>query len=139
LRDRSGEVLFIDARKLGVMVDRVHRELTDEDIAKIADTYHAWRGDAITPSPSMGEGGDEGELIYQDIPGFCKAAALDDIRAHGRVLTPGRYVGTAVQDEDDEPFAEKMARLTKTLKDQFTESARLERAIRENLKRLGYG
>ena len=79
-RDRRGETLFIDARKLGTLVDRVHRELTDEDIAQIAGTYHAWRGDK-----------DAGE--YADVPGFCKAATLEEIRKHGHVLTPGRYVG----------------------------------------------
>ena len=79
-RDRRGETLFIDARKMGTLVDRVHRELTDEDIAKIAGTYHAWRGD-------------KGAGEYEDVPGFCKAATLEEIRSHGHVLTPGRYVG----------------------------------------------
>ena len=79
-RDRRGETLFIDARKLGTLVDRTHRELTDEDIARIAGTYHAWRGD-------------KGAGEYADVPGFCKAATLDEIRKHGHVLTPGRYVG----------------------------------------------
>src|SRR5215468_7140343 len=110
-RDRRGETLFIDARKLGTMVDRVHRELTDADIAKIAGTYHAWRGAPATPSPSMGEGRDGGEGEYADVPGFCKSAALDDIRKHSHVLTPGRYVGTGAAEEDDEPFNEKMRRL----------------------------
>src|SRR5436309_15639818 len=92
-RDRRGEVLFIDARKLGTMVDRVHRELTDADIVKIAGSYYAWRGDnKKSPRPSEGEGKGEGE--YKDIPGFCMAAKLEDIRKHGHVLTPGRYVGT---------------------------------------------
>lgn len=129
-RDRRGQVLFIDARKLGHMVDRTHRDLSDEDIALLANTYHAWRG---FPLPS-GEGR-EGEG-YRDIPGFCKSATLDEIRAQGYVLTPGRYVGAAETEEDDEPFAEKMARLTQELEAQFEESARLERQIRENLKRL---
>jgi type I restriction enzyme M protein len=124
-RDRRGEVLFIDARKLGRMVDRTHRELTDEDIARIARTYHAWRGE-----------GDAG--AYADVPGFCKSATLEDIRAHGHVLTPGRYVGAEAQADDGEPFEEKMARLTADLKAQFAESARLERIIQENLRRLGY-
>jgi type I restriction-modification system DNA methylase subunit len=240
-RDRRGHVLFIDARKLGTMIDRVHRELTDEDIAKIAGAYHAWRlpapsaarqagGDSITPSPLAGEGGGEG---YKDIAGFCKAATLDDIRKHGYVLTPGRYVGAEAQEDDlpaprpgvyfiyaiacegdsyyightdnlprrwqehvsgkgadwteknkpryiahyeeftsleavvareqelkttagrrwlkeaiaegrarqagGEPFEDKMKRLTKKLKEQFAESARLEQAIHENLAILVYG
>jgi type I restriction enzyme M protein len=125
-RDRRGETLFIDARTLGTLVDRVHRELTDEDIAKIAGTYHAWRGD-----PDAGK--------YQDAPGFCKAATLDDIRKHGHVLTPGRYVGAAVAEDDGEPFDEKMKRLAATLREQQAEGARLDAAIATNLKELGYG
>lgn len=126
LRDRSGEILFIDARKLGRMEDRIHRTLDPEDIARIAGTYHAWRGDG-------------GERVYEDVPGFCKVAALDEVRGHGHVLTPGRYVGVEAQEDDGEPFPEKMARLTATLDAQFAESATLEAAIRENLHRLGYG
>jgi len=91
-RDRRGETLFIDARKLGTMIDRVHRELTDEDIARIAGTYHAWRGDP-----------DTADATYQDIPGFCKSAKLEEIRAHGYVLTPGRYVGAEEVEDDDCP------------------------------------
>lgn len=124
-RDRRGEVLFIDARKMGQMVDRTHRELTAEDITRIATTYHAWRGEK-----------DVGE--YEDIPGFCKVAMLEEIRKHGHVLTPGRYVGAEAQEEDDEPFEEKMKRLTATLEEQFAESARLERMIRGNLMGLGF-
>lgn len=124
-RDRRGETLFIDARKLGTMVTRVHRELTDEDIDRIAGTYHAWRGD-----PGAGE--------YKDVPGFCKAATLDDIRKHGYVLTPGRYVGVAPTEEDDEPFEEKMQRLVAQLREQQAEAARLDAAIAANLKELGY-
>ncbi|HLA80573.1 MAG TPA: N-6 DNA methylase, partial [Thermoleophilia bacterium] len=281
-RDRRGHVLFIDARKLGTMIDRVHRELTDEDIAKIAGTYHLWRGDphpaSSHPLPSplpMGEAGErvrsiregqyrggfdfsglvetarelrkketpaesimwellrdrrcanlkfrrqhqigeyitdffcdeyklvveldgpvhddqhqskkdrtreaylqslgltvirlrneeflsdpeaalnkitahlpaplgrgaggEGVAVYRDIPGFCKAATLAEIRKHGHVLTPGRYVGAEAQEDDGEPFDEKMKRLTKRLEEQFAESARLEQAIHENLAILGYG
>ncbi|TAK36960.1 MAG: SAM-dependent DNA methyltransferase [Chloroflexota bacterium] len=93
-RDRRSETLFIDARKMGVLVDRVHRELTDEEIGSIAGTYHAWRGDA-----------DAAE--YVDLPGFCKSAQLDEIRNHGHVLTPGRYVGTEAVDDDGEPFEKK--------------------------------
>lgn len=105
-RDRSGEVLFIDCRKMGEMVDRRHRELTDEETQRIAATYHAWRG----------EGGE-----YEDIPGFCKSAALDDIRKHNHILTPGRYVGVEEEEEDGEPFDEKMKRLTGELREQFKE------------------
>jgi type I restriction enzyme M protein len=123
-RDRRGEVLFIDARKLGQLVDRTHRELTAEEVARIAVTYHAWRGEK-----------DAGE--YADVPGFCKAASLEEIRKHGHVLTPGRYVGAEALEEDDEPFAEKMQRLAATLEGQFAESARLEASIRENLRYLG--
>jgi type I restriction enzyme M protein len=127
-RDRSGQTLFIDARKLGTLVDRVHRELTEADIAKIAGTYHAWRGDKSSSShPS-----------YSDQPGFCKSATLEDIRAHGHVLTPGRYVGAEEPQDDGEPFAEKMKRLTGTLEEQFAESAKLEKAIRANLKSLSH-
>src|SRR5439155_15026820 len=104
-RDRRGETLFIDARKMGSMVDRVHRELTDEDLAKIAGTYHAWRGDR-----------DAGE--YADVPGFSKAAKVDDVRKHGHVLTPGRYVGTETAEGDGEPFDEKISRLVATLRQQ---------------------
>jgi type I restriction enzyme M protein len=125
-RDRRGETLFIDARKLGTMVDRVHRELTDEDVAKIAGTYHAWRGD-------------KGAGEYADVSGFCKAAKLDDIRKHGHVLTPGRYVGAEAAEEDAEPFKEKMKRLTATLREQQAEAANLDAAIRANLKEVGYG
>ncbi len=125
-RDRRGETLFIDARTLGTLVDRVHRELTDEDITRIANTYHAWRGD-----PEAGP--------YEDIPGFCKAATLEDIRKHGHVLTPGRYVGAAAREDDGEPFDEKMQRLTATLREQQKEAARLDAAIAANLKELGYG
>ena len=126
LRDRRGQVLFIDARKLGVLVDRTRRELTDEEIQKIADTYHAWRGE-----PDAGE--------YQDVPGFCKSATLEEIRRHGHVLTPGRYVGAAAQADDGEPFAEKMARLVAQLREQQTEGAKLDAAIARNLEELGYG
>ena len=125
LRDRRGQVLFIDARNLGVLVDRTRRELTDEEIRKIADTYHAWRGEK-----------DAGE--YADVPGFCKSATLDEIRRHDYVLTPGRYVGAAAQEDDGEPFAEKMARLAAQWRQQRTEAARLDAAIEANLEALGF-
>ncbi|CAK9037466.1 Putative type I restriction enzyme HindVIIP M protein (M.HindVIIP) [Durusdinium trenchii] len=131
-RDRQGETLFIDARKLGTLVDRVHRELSDDDIATIADTYHAWKskpGTFRTPNSELRN--------YEDIPGFCKSATLEEIKSHGYVLTPGRYVGAAEVEEDDEPFAEKMQRLTSELSGQFAESAKLEAAIKSNLEGLG--
>ncbi|MGH2693526.1 MAG: N-6 DNA methylase [Actinomycetota bacterium] len=124
LRDRRGEVLFIDARKLGMMVSRTQKELTDEDITRIADTYHSWRG----------KDGD-----YGDVPGFCKAATLEEIRRHGHVLTPGRYVGAEDAEDDAEPFDEKMKRLTAALFEQQAEGAKLDAAIAVNLKRLGHG
>jgi type I restriction enzyme M protein len=135
-RDRRGHVLFVDARKLGRMVDRTHRELTDEDIARIAGTYHAWRGEKISPSPLEGEGGGEG---YKDVPGFCKSAPMEEVRKHGHVLTPGRYVGAEVQEDDGEPFEEKMARLVATLREQQAEARRLDEAIRHNIEELGFG
>ena len=111
---------------MGALTDRVHRELSDADVAKIAGTYHAWRGDK-----------DAG--TYADIPGFCKAAALEDIRKHGHVLTPGRYVGAEAVEDDGEPFEEKMARLAATLRQQQGEAASLDAAITSNLRELGYG
>jgi type I restriction enzyme M protein len=125
-RDRRGSVLFIDARKLGRMADRTHRDLTDEDVARIANTYHAWRGEK-----------DAGE--YADVPGFCKSAALDEVRKHGHVLTPGRYVGAEAQEDDGEPFEEKMRRLAATLREQQAAAAKLDAAIADNLRELGYG
>ena len=124
-RDRCGETLFIDARKLGTMADRTHCELTDDDLAKIAGTYHAWRGDKDAAQ-------------YEDVPGFCKAAKLDDIRKHGHVLTPGRYVGAEATEDDGEPFEEKMKRLAATLREQQAEAAKLDATIATNLKELGY-
>jgi len=125
-QDRRRQTLFIDARKMGYLVDRVHRELSNEEIARIAGTYHAWRGELETDT-------------YEDVPGFCKSATTDEIATHGYVLTPGRYVGAEEVEVDGEPFEEKMAHLTATLDDQFQESAKLEAAIRSNLKELGYG
>jgi type I restriction enzyme M protein len=149
LRDRRGETLFIDARKIGTLVDRVHRELTDADIAKIANTYHAWRGDTSRTNvgaaltPARGEQGQAQSLHpesspYADIPGFCKSATLDDIRKHGHVLTPGRYVGAEAQEDDGEPFDEKMKRLVATLREQQAEAAKLDAAIKANLEALGF-
>ncbi len=124
-RKRPGESLFIDARKLGRLVDRTRRELTDEEIVRIATTYHAWRGE-------------KGAGTYADVPGFCKSAKLAEIASHNHVLTPGRYVGAEEVEDDGEPFGEKMARLTAKLEEQFAESARLEQAIRANLSGLGF-
>lgn len=126
-RDRRGQTLFIDARNLGYMRDRVLRDFTESDIARITHTFHAWQ---------LGQDG-EGNA-YEDIAGFCKSATLDEIKKHDFVLTPGRYVGAEAQDDDAEPFAEKMARLTAQLQEQFAESARLEAEIKKNLGGLGY-
>ena len=125
-RQRKGETLFIDARKLGYMADRTHRDLAADEIARVAGTYHAWRG--------AKEADD-----YADVPGFCKSANLEEIRHHGHVLTPGRYVGAAPQDEDGEPFQEKMTRLAGQWREQQEEARRLDKAIAENLEKLGFG
>jgi type I restriction enzyme M protein len=122
-KDRRGEVLFIDARKLGAMVDRRHRELTEEEIKKISDTYHAWRG----------EGGK-----YIDVPGFCKSASLEEIRKHEWILTPGRYVGAEEEEEDDEAFEEKMKRLTSELSEQMKQGQKLDEEIKKNLEKIGF-
>ncbi|EKO3589029.1 type I restriction-modification system subunit M [Vibrio metschnikovii] len=121
-RDRRGETLFIDARNLGFMKDRVLRDFTNDDIKKIADVFHAWQS---------GTG-------YEDEKGFCFSAQLADMQKHDYVLTPGRYVGAADAEEDSEPFTDKMQRLTAQLKSQFAESDRLEKAIKENLAGIGY-
>lgn len=121
-RDRRGEFLFIDARQLGYMKDRVLRDFTVDDIKKVADTFHAWQ---------LGEG-------YEDVAGFCYSASLDDIRKHEHVLTPGRYVGAEEQEDDGEVFADKMARLTAQLAEQFAESGKLEAEIKRNLAGFGY-
>lgn len=150
-RDRRGEVLFIDARKLGTLTDRVHRDLSDEDIAQIADTYHAWKTLKVSSpdsrhvkkgSPANQDEGQSGKPLgsgYEDVAGFCKSVTVEEIRAQGYVLTPGRYVGAAEMEEDDEPFEQKMARLTKELEAQFEESEMLENAIRQSLRRIDYG
>jgi type I restriction enzyme M protein len=122
-RDRQGEVLFIDARKLGVMVDRTHRELSEDDIARVAKTYHAWRGEP-------------GSEKYEDIPGFCAAARVGTLEEHRFVLTPGRYVGSEEVEDDGEPIEEKANRLKKELFDAFEESDRLQARVRTALGRL---
>jgi type I restriction enzyme M protein len=136
LRDRRKQTLFIDARKLGTLIDRVHRELTDTDIAKIVSTYHAWRGDSSTKNKEPGT--KNPTAAYADVAGFCKSATTAEIAAHGHVLTPGRYVGAEEVEDDGDPFEEKMPRLVAELHAQFAESAKLEAAIRANLKGLGF-
>ena len=121
---RREETLFIDARKMGHMVNRTQRDLSPEDISRIADTYHSWR---------------EGTVGYEDVPGFCKSATLEEIRRHGHVLTPGRYVEAEPQADDGEPFPDKMARLAAQWRDQQEEAHRLDAAIAENLEKLGFG
>lgn len=120
-RDRRGEVLFIDARRMGFMVDRTHRDLSDEHISRITGMYRLWRGETGVPPEAV-----EGLTAYEDIPGFCKAAPLEEIRRHGHVLTPGRYVGAKAAEADDEPFADKMARLVADLREQRGAAARLD-------------
>ncbi|MEN6553880.1 MAG: class I SAM-dependent DNA methyltransferase [Methanobacterium sp.] len=122
-RNREGEILFIDARKMGHMADRTHRELTDEDVQQIAQVYHSWRG----------EGGK-----YEDVRGFCKSVKLDDVKKHDYILTPGRYVGFVEEEEDPVEFEEKMHKLTVELAEQFKKSVELEQEIKANLKGLGY-
>ena len=124
-RDRRSQTLFIDARHMGAMVDRTHRELTGEEIERIAGTYHAWRGE-------------EGAGEYEDVAGFCNSAGTEQIAEHGYVLTPGRYVGAAEAEDDGEPFDEKMKRLTAELAEQFAEGRRLEEEIKANLGSLGH-
>ena len=123
-RDRQGETLFIDARKLGRMETRINRVLDSEDVEKIAGTYHAWRGE---------------DGAYEDVAGFCKMATLDEVKAHDFVLTPGRYVGAEEVEDDGEPFEEKMQRLTVQWRGQVGEARKLDVAISVNLKELGYG
>ncbi len=125
-RDRRGEVLFIDARDLGTMVDRTHRELTDADIARVVGTYRAWRG--------LGE-----SRAYADIAGFCKSVKLDEIRRYGHVLTPSRYVGAIAKEDDAEPFDAAMKRLVTAFAAQRAEAAELDGRIAASLQELGYG
>ena len=132
-RDRRLHTLFIDARKLGTLVDRVHRELTDADLSKVVGTYHSWRDDTkkrLTTEQKVPG--------YVDLPGFCRSASAAEITAHGHVLTPGRYVGAEEVENDVDPFDEKMPRLVAELNGQFAESVKLEQAIKANLTSLGY-
>jgi type I restriction enzyme M protein len=125
LKDRRKHILFIDARKLGRLVDRTHKELSVEDIQRIAGTYHAFRGD-----PRASE--------YEDIAGFCKSATVGEVAANGYVLTPGRYVGAEYVEDDGEPFDQKMQQLAAQLSAQMRESNKLDEEIKKNLKGLGY-
>jgi type I restriction enzyme M protein len=141
-RDRRGETLFIDARKMGTLIDRVHRELTDEDIAKIVGTYQEWRFDDMTWREEAEKAGytlpaDPGSH-YSDIPGFCKSATTAEIATHGHVLTPGRYVGAEEVEDDGDPFEQKLPRLVAELHAQFAESAKLEIQIKANLDKLNF-
>jgi type I restriction enzyme M protein len=148
-RDRRKQTLFSDARKLGTLIDRVHRELTDADLEKITSTYHAWRGDGLAQRHKVHKEDSKrsaSELRafvplceYSDVAGFCKSATTAEIAAHGHVLTPGRYVGAEEVADDGDPFEEKMPRLVAELHAQFAESAKLEQAIKANLRGLGYG
>lgn len=122
-RDRSGEILFIDARKMGEMTDRTHKALRAEEMARIAGAYHSWR---------TKDGG------YADVAGFCKAATLDEVRRHGHILTPGRYVGTEELEDDGEAFSDKMSRLTSLLREQQLESERLDGVIHDVLSNLDF-
>ena len=132
-RERKGEVLFIDARQCGYMIDRVLRDFDDEkDIRRIADTFYAWKA----VSRHSRDGGNPGP--YHDIPGFCKSVTLADIKAHEYVLTPGRYVGAAAQEDDGELFEEKMKRLVAQLQAQTAQARKLDEAIAQNLRELGY-
>lgn len=123
-RDRRGEILFIDTRNMGKLIDRRHKELTDEDVKKISETYHAWRG--------------ENKLKYEDVLGFCKSAKLKEIEKHNFILTPGRYVGIEEVKEDDEEFEAKMERLTSKLSKQMEEGKKLDEEIKKNLGSIGF-
>jgi type I restriction enzyme M protein len=128
LADSRGQVLFIDARAMGTMINRTERVFTTEDIARIAGAYHAWRGTASARAA---------QLDYEDVPGFCHSATIDEIRKQDHMVAPGRYVGTAdTDDSDNEPITDKVDRLTKELLANFDESARLDRIVRAQLEHL---
>ncbi|MDP1624723.1 MAG: N-6 DNA methylase, partial [bacterium] len=152
-RNRSNEILFIDARKLGEMTNRRNRKLTEADIALVASTYHNWRNkdpkglprhedspikqsDKVSFAPDLSKR--PLGSVYQDVAGFCKAATLEEVRNNNYVLMPGRYVGAEEVEDDGIPFDEKMNALTTKLAEQFTKGAKLEKTIRENLKGIGY-
>jgi type I restriction enzyme M protein len=122
-RDRRGEILFLDAHQLGTLVDRTHKELTGDDIGRIAGTFHAWRGE-----PDAG--------AYEDVPGFCASATVAEIAKHRWMLTPGRYVGSEEAGIDGEPLQEKIERLRRELLEAFDESDRLQERVRTELERL---
>ena len=124
-KEHKNEILFIDARDIGHMVSRTLKEFSDEDIQKVAQTYHAWRGTSDKP--------------YEDIAGFCKVANLEEVKNNEYILTPGRYVGLADVEEDEEPFEQKMERITSELSEQFAKSKELEDQIRTSMEGLGYG
>src|SRR6266487_3499125 len=124
-KDRRGQMLFIDGRKIGTMIDRRHKELTHEDIMKISETYHTWRGELK-------------DKKYQDVPGFCKSAYLEEIRKHEGILTPGRYVGAEEEEEDGQIFEEKVVRLTSELAKQMEEGKKLDDNIMKNLASIGF-
>ncbi len=156
-RNREGETLFIDARQMGQMASRIHKEFSNDDLAKIASTYHAWRraGAQVLRSPGMDESdrnapsaviaseakqsSDTTNQPYEDIPGYCKSASLEDIKKNDYVLTPGRYVGAAAIEDDGVPFEVKMKELSQTLYSQMQDAKTLDDAIRKNLEVLGYG
>ena len=121
-RDRTGRVLFIDARNMGTMVSRRNKALSDEDVKKIADTYHGWRG----------------QNGYEDVAGFCKSASLEEIEKHGFILTPGRYVGMKEEEEDGEEFEKKMKRLTSELSEKMEEGKRLDEEIKKTIEGIGF-
>jgi type I restriction enzyme M protein len=127
-RDRRGETLFIDARKLGVMVDRRHRQLEPDNIKKIGDAYHAWRGEPI-----------EGHQVeYEDVAGFCKTVKLEEMRKQGHILTPGRYVGTEEQEIDEESFEQKLKQLVNNYEEQMKKGQELDKQIMQSLKGIGF-
>ena len=134
-RDRSDHTLFVDARKMGILSDRIHRDLSDEEIDRIAGTYHAWQGLPVRSTQT----GEKNTSKYEDIPGFCKSIETEEIKDHDYVLTPSRYVGAEEIKDDRIPFEEKMAELSATLYQQFDKANQLEATIKKNLEALGYG
>ena len=146
--NRKGRILFIDARKMGHMVTRRHRELSDEEIKRICDTYHSWRdsineGEKLlvaekTKLYKLDNSKNEEIKVYKDIQGFCKSASIEEVRSHEYILTPGRYVGIEEVEDDGEPFDEKMTRLTEELAEMFAKSHALEEEIKQRLGAIGY-